>query len=76
MLMLEASPSVPGVISVAPLVTASLVGSDVVASALARAMAQQVGVSASDIEIAVTAMSDGEVVLRRIRRFLGLRSHR
>ena len=42
--------------------TASLVGSDVVASALARAMLQQWGVSASDIEIVVTATSDGSGV--------------
>ena len=57
--MLKASPSVGGVISVASSITASLVGGDVVACALARAMAQQSGVSASDTEIAVTAMYDG-----------------
>ena len=45
--------------SVASSFTASRVGSDVVASALARAMAQQLAVSASDIEVAVTAASDG-----------------
>ena len=55
----EGQPSVTGTISVASSDTASLVGSVVVASALAQAMAQQVGVSTKDIEGFVTASSDG-----------------
>ena len=55
----EGQPFVTGALSLASSDTLSLVGSDVVASALAQAMAQQLAVSASDIEVAVTATSDG-----------------
>ena len=44
-------------ISVASSGTSSLVGSDVVASALARAMAPQLAVSASDIQIAAMVLA-------------------
>ena len=54
----EGQPSASCVLSVASSDRVSLVGSDVVASALV----QQMGVSASDIEIAVTATSVGSGV--------------
>ena len=55
----EDQPSVTGAISAAPFDAASLVGGDVVASAVERAMAQQLGAPANDFEVAVAASSDG-----------------